>query len=123
MRKLTAILSLALLVLGLQVRAQNLDEIKQRMKDRLDSVEALKIAKTVGEDSKGYLQAVGDISATDKAIVEAENADRKLVYAAIAAKTGATPDDVGKSRAKTIAQSAAPGVMLQAPDGTWYEKK
>jgi len=123
MRKLTSILSLALLVLGLNLQAQDLGELKQRMKGRLDRIEALKTAKTVGEDSNGYLQALANATDADKAIVATENADRKAVYAAIAAKTGATPEDVGKSRAKTIAQSAAPGIMLQAPDGAWYEKK
>ena len=122
MRKLTSILSLALLVLGLNLQAQDLGELKQRMKGRLDRIEALKTAKTVGEDSNGYLQALANATDADKAIVATENADRKAVYAAIAAKTGATPEDVGKSRAKTIAQSAAPGIMLQAPYGARYEK-
>jgi uncharacterized protein YdbL (DUF1318 family) len=111
------------ITVGLHASAQNLGEIKQRMRARLDKVEALKIAKTVGEDMNGYLHVLGDIGAADKAVVDAENADRKLVYNVIAGKTGATAEDVGRSRAKTIAKSAAAGVMLQAPDGTWYEKK
>lgn len=123
MRKLTSILSIALLALCLNLQAQGLDELKQRMKSRLDQVETLKTAKTVGEDSNGYLQALANATDADKAIVEAENADRKLVYDAIAAKTGASTEDVGKNRAKKIAETAAPGIMLQAPDGTWHEKK
>jgi uncharacterized protein YdbL (DUF1318 family) len=93
------------------------------MKTRLDKVEALKLAKTVGENKDGYLEVLGEVDADGKATVEAENADRKLVYEAIAAKTGATAEAVGQSRAKTISKTAAAGVMLQAPDGTWYEKK
>jgi uncharacterized protein YdbL (DUF1318 family) len=123
MRTLTAFLFAVAVAVGLQASAQGLGEIKQRMKDRLDEIETLKIAKTVGEDKNGYLQVLGDISAASKTVVEAENADRKLVYTAIAAKTGASAETVGQSRAKIIANSAAPGIMLQAPDGSWYEKK
>ncbi len=123
MRTLTTILCFAVIAFALPATAQNLDDMRQRMKERLDEVQALKTAKTVGEDANGYLHVLGDVSAAGKAVVEAENADRKVVYASIAAKTGADPAEVGKARAKTIAQSTAPGVMLQAPDGTWYEKK
>jgi uncharacterized protein YdbL (DUF1318 family) len=122
MHRLSALLFAIAVAVGLQASAQGLGEIKQRMKARLDQVEALKLAKTVGEDKNGYLHILGDVDAAGKVVVEAENADRKLVYAAIAAKTGATAEAVGQSRAKTIAKSAAAGVMLQAPDGTWYEK-
>ena len=118
-----AIAILFLLAACLQATADNGDGIKQRMRDRLPAITALKIAKTVGEDNKGYLQVLGNIAAADRAVVEAENADRKVVYAAIAAKTGATAEVVGQKRAASIAESSASGVMLQAPDGVWYEKK
>jgi uncharacterized protein YdbL (DUF1318 family) len=123
MRALTTIFCLAIIAFTLPATAQNLDQIRQQMRDRLDEVQALKAAKTVGEDANGYLHVLGDVDAAGKAVVEAENVDRKVVYTAIAAKTGSDPTAVGKARAKTIAESSAPGVMLQAPDGTWYEKK
>jgi uncharacterized protein YdbL (DUF1318 family) len=44
------------------------------------------------------------------------------VYADIAAKTGATPDAVGKQRAQQIAGIALPGHWIQAPNGTWRQK-
>ncbi|MBT7164287.1 MAG: YdbL family protein [Victivallales bacterium] len=123
MRRLTTILFVAVVAVGLHATAQGLGEIKQRMQKRRASITVLKTAKAVGEDSNGYLHILGDVTAKDKAVVEAENADRKLVYAAVAAKTGITAEAVGKSRAKKIAKSTAPGVMVQAPDGTWYQKK
>jgi len=123
MRRLSTILFAAVVAVGLQAAAQGLGEIKQRMQKRRAPITVLKTAKTVGEDNNGYLHIRGDVKAADKAVVEAENADRKLVYAAIAAKTGLAADAVGKSRAKKIAASTAAGVMVQAPDGTWYEKK
>lgn len=123
MRTLTAILCFAIFALALPASAQNLDQIRQRMLDRLDEIQEFKTAKTVGEDANGYLHILGELNKEATETVAAENADRRAVYAAIAGRTGANPADVGKARAKTIAQSAAPGVMLQAPDGTWYEKK
>jgi hypothetical protein len=38
-------------------------------------------------------------------------------------KTNTKADQVGAERAKAIFEKAAPGVMLQAADGSWYEKK
>jgi len=44
--------------------------------------------KTVGENNAGFLQAIGTAADADKTVIEAENTDRKAVYAAIAAKNG-----------------------------------
>ena len=51
-----------------------------------------------------------------------ENRDREAVYALIAKETGATPDSVGKARAKQIAANSRPGVWVQDAAGTWVRK-
>ncbi|OGV66374.1 MAG: hypothetical protein A3K19_06235 [Lentisphaerae bacterium RIFOXYB12_FULL_65_16] len=125
MRTLVRLTSLAafLLTCG-SLFAQDMAAIQERMKERIAQVAALKTQKVVGENRVGLLEIVKPEAADDAArkVVEAENADRKLVYAAIGAKTGAGADKVGTERAKKIAESATPGVMLQREDGSWYAK-
>ncbi len=96
--------------------------VKQRMKARVTAIAKLKTAKAVGEDKQGYLTVLKPSVEVNK-LVQAENADRAAVYAFIAAKTGSTAARVGAKRAQAIAGAALPGVMIQARDGTWYEKK
>jgi uncharacterized protein YdbL (DUF1318 family) len=95
--------------------------IKQRMIERLPVIKALKDQGIVGENNKGYLEFVG--AKKEKAdVIEAENADRKMVYEAIAKQQGATVEVVGKHRAAQIANKAEPGEWLQDANGKWYKK-
>ena len=89
------------------------------MKKRLPEVVALKKAKAIGEDNKGFLVALKD---NGKAITVAENGDRKVVYASVAKKHGISVDQVGKQRAIQIHQKAAKGTMLQDGSGKWRKK-
>jgi uncharacterized protein YdbL (DUF1318 family) len=116
-------LSVALVVLfvlasGVSAFAQG---IKARMQARLPEIVALKAEGIVGEDSRGYLAFVG--SARKKVdIVEAENADRRQVYGAIAQQQGTTVEVVGTLRARQIAENSAPGEWLQNEQGQWTRK-
>ena len=95
--------------------------IKERMKERLPVIVALKSQGVVGENNKGFLEyRVGN--RPQQAVVDAENTDRGLVYAAIAKKQNVSPAVVGQRRALQIAQKAAPGEWLQNPNGQWYRK-
>ena len=108
----------------LSLRAEDLAAVQARMKERLPQVAQLKTQKVIGEDSSGFLALVkADAAATARELVQAENADRKAVYAALAAKAGSDPARVAKQRAKELAERSAPGMMLQREDGSWYEKK
>lgn len=111
-------------LIAVAVCAQNLDTIQKRMKARTDDVVALLNSKAVGENNKGYLEALKPLAdEKQEEIVSAENADRKTVYTAIAGKTGAKPDFVGRSRAKEVAKIARAGTMIQQADGVWVEKE
>jgi len=103
-------------------QGQNLNAIKADMKERLPKIEQLWKQGLVGENNLGYLAARGELKADQKKLMEAENADRKAVYQAIAASTGATVEDVGKQRARQIVKRAADGLWLESPDGKWYKK-
>ena len=102
--------------------AENLGAVKARMEQRIAPLNELKGRGVVGENNQGYVEPRGAASPADQQMVSAENADRRTVYADIAAKTGATPDAVGKQRAQQIAGIAAAGHWIQAPNGTWRQK-
>jgi uncharacterized protein YdbL (DUF1318 family) len=96
-------------------------DIKSRMLKRLPEIQALKTDGVVGEDKNGFLKlrkAAGD----KNALVSAENADRREVYKAIAAKQGVSAEVVGQRRALQIANRAKKGEWLQNADGKWYQK-
>src|ERR1035437_5259059 len=89
--------------------ADTLTEVKARMEQRLPQVNALKARGVVVENNAGLLTILGTATDADKAVVAAANNDRRIVYAAIAAKTGTTPEAVGARRARKIAESAPDG--------------
>jgi uncharacterized protein len=101
--------------------AQDLDAVKARMSQRLSQVDALKSNGAVGENNRGFLDVRGG-GGDAAGVVSAENADREVVYAALAKKTGSSADQVGRARAKQIAAASAAGVWLQREDGAWYKK-
>jgi len=98
------------------------EDIKARMKARLPIIVKLKANGIVGEDFKGYLQFVGQ-KRQNEDVVNAENADREKVYAAIAKQQGTTAALVGERRAIQIAEKAKSGEWLQDKSGKWYQKK
>lgn len=97
-------------------------EIKARMLERLPVINDYKAQGIVGEDNQGFLHVMG-IAGEWSDVVAAENEDRKIVYQAIARKTGAVVEIVGLRRALQIRESALPGTWIQADDGKWMKKK
>jgi uncharacterized protein YdbL (DUF1318 family) len=104
------------------VSAAEADEIKDRMKARKPTIEKLKAAQHLGENKAGLLTVFGD-DKEHKKVADAENADRKKVYEAIAKKTGADAALVGKRRAEKLRELAAKGHKIQDEKGAWHEKK
>ena len=96
-------------------------DIKARMKDRLPRIIELKAAGIVGETNQGFLAFIGG-DQSEKALVDAENQDRQLVYGAIAKQQGTTADVVGRRRALQITENAKPGEWLQDAGGKWVQK-
>ena len=132
MRKLFALsitaLALAFAVPQIVSAADDAATIKKNMVERKPKIDALKKAGTIGENKAGKLEVMKDsdgkdvkIEADDKKIVDAENTDRKAVYAAIAKKEGSTVDKVGELRAKQIRSKAPEGEFIQNEDGKWVK--
>jgi len=102
--------------------ADNLNDIKAAMRQRVGAIDQLLSAQKVGENMEGYLSVLGDLAPAEKKLVDDENNDRRAVYTAIAGKTGSTAAKVGKSRAGQIRSRAKSGIKVQKPDGSWMVK-
>jgi uncharacterized protein YdbL (DUF1318 family) len=99
------------------LRAEDLGAVKGRMDQRLAQVDSLKAKGAVGENNRGFLEVRGGGDAG--AVVAAENKDREVVYAVLAQKTGSSAEQVGRVRARQIAQNSRPGVWVQDESGSW----
>ena len=122
--KSNSVLGLALLLFAAfftaqAVGAENLAAVRQRMEKRLGAVDALKSKQIVGENNRGFLEVRGSAPGPAEQTVADENSDRRTVYAAIAAETGASPDAVGRKRAEQIASLAKRGHWVQDASGGW----
>lgn len=102
--------------------AANLGQVKADMKERQPRLEAMWQAAKIGENNKGYIEARTNLSPDEKQLLKAENADRKVVYQAIARSTQSTPQQVGVQRAAQISNRAAKGLWLEDASGKWYRK-
>lgn len=116
-----AALFLSSAVLVAPAFADSASAAKQRMRERVHQIDSLKTAEAVGENNQGFLEARKSDPAVT-AVVEAENADRKVVFAETARNAGTTADTVGRAFARQIAAASAPGVWLQRENGEWYRK-
>lgn len=105
------------------VQAQDLGAVKARMEQRQNAVDSLRDRGAAGENNRGYLEARGAASGDDQRVIGEENADRRAVYAALAAQTRTDPDTVGRQRAQQIAVRSKAGVWIQSPNGEWSQKR
>ena len=120
---LTMVVAGGVLLAGLPVQAADkLAVVKQRMEQRLTDVLTLKRTGRVGETNQGLLQALQAVSPAEKTLIEEENQDRAMVYAAIARKAGGSAGDAGARRAKQIAAAAESGTRIQSDAGRWMTK-
>lgn len=115
-------LVLTALVFGtVALRAEDLNTVRTRMAQRIPQIDELKTQGALGENNVGFLE-VRSAANDAETIASAENSDRREVYAAIARKTGASADSVGRARARQIAGNSAPGVWIQRENGEWVRK-
>jgi uncharacterized protein len=77
----------------------------------------------IGERYDGYV-LVHDTQASAEihALVARTNEERRKVYAAQAASTGAAQAEVAKVYAAQILQKAPAGTWVQSADGSWTQK-
>jgi uncharacterized protein YdbL (DUF1318 family) len=93
------------------------------MSQRLPALDALKERLVIGENNRGLVEARGSLSGDETQLVAEENNDRSAVYELIARSQSTSAEAVGRARARQIADRSKPGLWIQAPDGSWYQKK
>ena len=96
-------------------------ELKSRMSQRLPTIVALAQRGAIGENNQALLSPRGAMSSAERATVNAENADRRAVYAIIAKKAGTSSAAVARQRAAQIRSSAPKGTWIQMTDGSWRQ--
>lgn len=102
MKQMRTVVSLAMaMVIGIACLAQadSMSDARERRKARRDQVEQMVQAGSATEGSDGYLAAKGELDAAKVALLNAENADRKIGYEAIAKANGKTVDEVSRQAA------------------------
>lgn len=115
------VMALLLGAVGLTA-AEDARAAAERIKDRLESIDAMKEAGLVGETAEGLLAEREALGPRRESLVEAENEDRLIIYRAVAKQTGRSVKEVGQQRALRIAKTATEGTWLQNTDGEWYQK-
>jgi uncharacterized protein YdbL (DUF1318 family) len=101
-------------------------KLKERFKQRHPQLVELKDGARVGETTEGYVDFVQANYSKDrsaKKLVEAENRDRRALYALIAKKAGTAPETVAKRNARRNFNKAKPHHYLKLRSGKWVQKK
>jgi len=88
-------------------QAGDMEDAKGRRKARRAQIVELVQAGDSEEGSDGYLIAKAGLDAAKAALVNAENADRKIGYEAIAKANGKAVEEVGRQAAITLKSKRA----------------
>jgi len=97
-------------------------ELRTRARQHQAQVDAFKASGALGENNLGFLE-VRDNQEGAAALAATVNADRKTMYQGIASRQNVSVEEVGKTRARHIAQRSKPGVWIQDAQGEWAKKK
>lgn len=96
-------------------------EAAYRRRDRRAELTSLEISGALGEGNDG-LVALRQGGGSAPSVLSAENADRLVIYRAIARKNGSSVQDVQKIYAERIRAGLPAGAHVQNPDGSWTRK-
>jgi uncharacterized protein YdbL (DUF1318 family) len=121
---LLSLSSVALAQYDIKTMTPEVKAALEARKGRFSELKALKARGLVGENNRGYVEALGG-GGDVKAVVNAENANRKAVYQAIVEQNElgdgvlTTVEGVfaGVQRDKAVA-----GEKIQEPSGSWVTK-
>ena len=92
--------------------------------NRYDQLASFKAAGKIGESKRGYVEVVHNASEA-KALVQAENADRKVIYQAIVTQNNLGPSGLAKVEgvfAEVQREKAKRGDYIQTASGSWVQK-
>ncbi|MDP2921266.1 MAG: DUF1318 domain-containing protein [Candidatus Omnitrophota bacterium] len=87
--------------------APEVEQAAYSRRDRKSQLDSLEASGTVVENQLGLVEIKGSEDPSVKALVDAENADRMVIYKAIAAKNGVSLEEVQEIYAKKIQENMA----------------
>ncbi len=96
----------------------------ENRKARFEKLHTLKAQGAIGENNKGYVQVL-DPTAEAQSTADAENNDRKIIYATIADQNGLQDaiNTIEKVFASVQRDKAVAGEKIQTEDGSWTTKQ
>jgi len=95
-----------------------------RRKDRLPELHSLEARGVIGENKNALVEIRNSEGADSSAsqILDKENADRMVIYQAVAEKNGTSVEEVQMLYAKRLQADAPSGTPVEAPDSAWKVK-
>ncbi len=105
-----------------QTLAEDVEAAALRRRDRLSDLEMHESKGIIGEDKEGFVVVRSSGADTSlQSLVDAENADRLVIYQSIARKNGVTLDEIKKIYAAKLQQNAPSGTPVERQSG-WQIK-
>lgn len=91
---------------------------------RYNDLSLLKARGAVGENNRGYIDVLDPANSDAKALANAENADRKVIYETIAEQNGLSGEmgTIEKVFAQVQRDKAQIGELVQDENGSWIKK-
>ena len=86
------------------------------------AVDAARAAGAIGERYDGYLGVAGPVSAAVRSQVASINIQRRALYSRLAARKGASPQDVGVTAGCELLARVAAGEPYMLGDGAWRRR-
>jgi len=105
-----AILGAALVALAIPVAAQT------------PAIDAARAAGTLGERFDGYIGIAAPVSGTVRSQVSTINIRRRSLYSNLAARKGASPQDVGITAGCQLLARVRVGEAYMLADGVWRRR-
>jgi len=119
---IAALIALLLIPASLFAADSKKEELRKRIRERAPEIQRLKDAGTIGEADDGYVDFVEKKDSKAASVVDAENADRREVYEAVAKDNpGESVENVAKQAAQKRFDKAKPGDWLRIK-GKWKKK-
>lgn len=121
------LLSLSGVLSGAQYEIKEMTpEVKaalENRRNRFEELQAFEARGVLGENNHGYIEVLEDDSRA-RALAEAENKDRKLIYQTIEQQNNLTNalETIEKVFAEVQREKASPGKKIQLEDGRWVTK-
>ena len=82
-------------------------------RDRKSELDSWEEKGVIGENKLGMVEIRGSADSSTKALIDAENSDRMVIYKAIASKNGISIEEVQKIYAKKLQDGANSGTPIE----------